>query len=76
MQAFAELVKNPANDNVLLAQSKGRARKGEDIDIIINNLINSIEEYNRTIDELEGILKCFDQGFKKMQTKIATIMEK
>ena len=75
MQSFVEMVRKPQDDNISLTQSKGRSKKGEDMDVVVNNLISSIEEYNRTIDELEGILKCFDQGFKKMQTKIANIME-
>lgn len=70
MQAFADLVKNPPTDSISLTQSKGRNRKGDDIDTIINNLINSIEEYNRTIDELELILKSLDKGFKHLLTKV------
>ena len=43
MQAFVEMVKKPQDDNISMTQSKGRSKKGEDIDVVVNNLISSIE---------------------------------
>ena len=37
--------------------------------------MNSIQEYNDTIDELESILKGFDASFKVLNNKVAQMIE-
>lgn len=63
------LVKYPKDDTISMTQSKGR-KKGEDIDTIVSNLINSIQQYNHLIDEVIALLKAFDSSFKKVNNKI------
>lgn len=58
-----------------MTTSQGRRKKGEDIDMLVSNLINSIQEYNHLVDELMLIIKGFDNALKTVQTKIKNILE-
>lgn len=58
-----------------MTTSQGRRKKGEDIDMLVSNLINSIQEYNHLVDELMLIIKGFDNALKTVQTKIKSILE-
>ena len=60
------MVKHPKSDDLSISQSKGKKKGNEDPDVIVSNMISSIQEYNLIMEELEMILKGFDEGLKRL----------
>lgn len=72
-ETFFNLVKNPKDDTITISQSKGR-KKGDDLDTLISNLINSIQEYDHIIDDIILILRVLDTAFKNLRKKTDLII--
>ena len=70
LEHYMVLVKHPKNDDLSLSQSKGKKKGNEDYDQIVSSMISSIQEYNIILEDLEKIIKTFDEAFKRLGRKV------
>ena len=69
------MVKHPKSDDLSISQSKGKKKGNEDPDVIVSNMISSIQEYNIIMEELEMILKGFDEGLKRLGKRVKDVID-